>query len=86
MNDKENLDKIHVSFWNLVGLKKHEFIFTHVGYDCQIPYTPKKNNKPWPAFYNQSCISDIVEEYTGIKTMGQCYTKPSFEIKWKDHV
>ena len=37
---------------------------------------------PIPAgVYPQSSISDIVDEYRGMKTMGRCYTKPTFEAK-----
>lgn len=39
-------------------------------------------NPPIPSgTYNQSSISEIVDECRGIKTMGQCYTKQTFEAK-----
>ena len=43
-----------------------------------------RSKPPIPAgVYPQSSISQIVDDLRGIKTLGQCYTRPSFEAKIK---
>jgi hypothetical protein len=77
MNTGKMLKDLHLSWGDLVAL--HEIAgrskeaFAYMGV--------KRTQPPWPGEYQQSSISDIVDECRGIKTLGRCYTKPSFEVK-----
>lgn len=77
MNTKDKLNHIHVSFWDLVQwhTNKEEF-FEMSGCRMRLKFYPHEK-----ATYNQSSVSDIVDEYRGIRTLGHCYTRHSFEIK-----
>jgi hypothetical protein len=77
MNDNENLRVVPLSFWQILELTEsgHEFI-EFIRNDYRV--SPNVREK---GFYNQSSISPEVDKYLGIRTMGRCYTKMSFEIK-----
>lgn len=77
MNSHKSLKDIHLSWSDLMSL------YQRVGSikEYAIANTPREN-PPLPGIYNQSSVSELVDEYRGIKTMGpNYYTKPSFEIK-----
>lgn len=76
MNGK-NLKKMHIQWTDL--LRGAELAEHTIHYDAT--HAPRVH-PPIPAgIYPQSSISDIVDEYRGMKTMGRCYTKPTFEAK-----
>ena len=78
MNTLENLQHIHVSWGDLVRMwqEKEDLMFAFRDYGF------RRSHPPIPAgTYTQSSVSDIVDEARGIKTLGRCYTQPSFEIK-----
>jgi hypothetical protein len=79
MNDKNKLNHIHVSFWDLVlwHTNKEEF-FEMSRSRMKLKFYPHEK-----ATYNQSSVSNIVDEYRNMKTLGNCYNRPSFEIKIK---
>ena len=76
MNTAEKLKLMSLSFGDLVALWESagstKEAFRNMGV--------VKHSNPWPAVYNQSG-TPLTDEANGITSMGQCYTKPSFEIK-----
>lgn len=85
MNSKENLNHIRVSFWDLIGFSKKDCEWTQFSRHSFNPFAVKRVYDHVPGVYNQSSISDLVDEYFHVRTAGRCYNKPSFEIKLKSH-
>lgn len=77
MNNASHLKRLHIQWSDL--LRVYEAAESIPAYAAN--HTPR-STPPIPAgVYPQSSISDIVDEYRGMKTLGRCYTKLSFEAK-----
>lgn len=80
MNSAEMLRGMGLSWSQLVALTDlHSSVgdeFKHM----DVHHT-QRTSQPWPAVYDQSSISAIVDEHYHIRTKGCCYTKPCWEVK-----
>lgn len=77
MNDSRHLKNMPIQWSDLLRVYERADVFM-----TWVAGAVKRTNPPVPpGVYNQSSISDIVDEYRGMQTMGRCYTRTSFEAK-----
>jgi hypothetical protein len=74
MNDNEHIRRLPLSIDDLIRYKAMEVL------QQMARATMPRSTKPWPPFYNQSG-NEAVDKLRGIKTLGDCYTHPTFEAK-----
>jgi hypothetical protein len=79
MNNERHLREMYIQWSDLVRVSERVGVVRE-----WVAQSAVRTSPPIPAgTYNQSSISDILDEYRGMKTMGRCYTKTTFEARLK---